>query len=130
MTNLELVRAIYAAWGRGDFDASDWADPEIEFVIPDGLDAGSWRGVDQMRAAWTGTLSAFHGLRVEAEEIREVDEERVLVLTRNSGRGKGSGVELGEITTLGANVFHVRDGKVARLVAYWDRDRALAELGG
>jgi len=53
----------------------------------------------------------------------------VLVLTHRVGRGKTSGLEVGQMRTQGANVFHARDGKVTKLVWYWDRDRALADLG-
>jgi ketosteroid isomerase-like protein len=80
-----------------------------------------------MAAAWGETLRAWEDFRAEAEEYRELDSERVLVLTTNSGRGKASGLEVGQIHTKGANVFHIRDGRVTRLVLYWDRERALAD---
>jgi ketosteroid isomerase-like protein len=45
---------------------------------------------------------------------------------RMRGRGKGSGVEVDQRR---ASVFYVRDGKVVRLALYWNRNRALADLG-
>ena len=72
---------------------------------------------------------AFEELRPEADDYRALDDERVLVLMHLSGRGKTSGLEVGDIQMKGANLFHVRDGKVTRLVLYWDRERAPPDVG-
>ena len=82
-----------------------------------------------MAEASRDTLSAWENARSEAEEYRELDDERVLVLTRFSGRGKTSGLEVARLGAAGARVFHIRSGKVTRYVCYYDRDRALTDLG-
>jgi hypothetical protein len=56
------------------------------------------------------------GSTVEADEYRELDEERVLVLARFARRGKTSGLEIGEVWTKAASVFQTRDGKVTKLL--------------
>jgi hypothetical protein len=127
--NLELVRSIYAAWEGGDFSATEWAHPEIEFVRGDSLFARSSKGLSGMAEGWRDWLSAWEEFRVEAEEFRELDDERVLVLSRFGGRGKTSGLEVGQVSPKGASVFHIRSGKVERLIVYGDREKALAELG-
>ncbi len=38
-------------------------------------------------------------------------------------------MELEEMRTGGANVLHVHDRKVTKMVIYFDRDRAVADLG-
>ena len=127
--NVEVVRSIYAAWERGDYSSAEWAHPEIGLVIADGPTPGSWTGVPAILEVWRETLSLFEGLRAEADEYRAVDDERVLVLMRFGGRGRTSGLEVGQMQAKGANVFHVRGGKVTRLVLYWDRGRAFADVG-
>ena len=124
--NLDLVRSLYAAWRHGDWSSAEWADPEIEFVVVDGPSPGIWTGVNGMVEGFRKVLDAWEGYRGEAEEYREIDEEKVLALITVSGRGKASGLH---VETPAANLFHIRDGKVTRLAIYWDRDLAFADLG-
>jgi hypothetical protein len=128
-TNLELLRGIYAGWERGDFFDTSWADPEIEFAIVGGPTDGTATGIPALAVAWTDFMRAWQDLRAELEEARPLDDERILVFTRNTGRGKTSGVELGELETYGANLFRIVDGRVTELVCYFDRERAIRELG-
>jgi ketosteroid isomerase-like protein len=124
--NLDLVRSIYAAFERGDYTAISWADPKIEFVLADRPAPGSWSGLDGMARAVRDGLDAWRGFSQKAQEFRELDERRVLVLNAYIGRGKTSGLQL---QSKGANLFHLRGGKVIALVHYWERERALADLG-
>ena len=98
-------------------------------VRADGPDPGSWTGAAGLVAAWRDFLSAWEGYRIGVEEYRELDAERVLVLTKRSGRGQTSGLEAGGMAAHGATVWHFSDGKVSRQVSYWDRDHAFTDLG-
>jgi 2-polyprenyl-3-methyl-5-hydroxy-6-metoxy-1,4-benzoquinol methylase/ketosteroid isomerase-like protein len=126
--NLDVARSICAAWERGDFGSVDWADADLEYVIADGLSPGSWRGRDGPAAGFRDFLRAWEGLRFEVDEYHELADGRVLVLHRLSGRGKTSGVDMGQFWTKGAHVFELRGGKVGRLILYFDRETALADL--
>ena len=42
-------------------------------------------------------LSAWEGVRLVAEEYRELDGERIVVLHRLTGRGKTSDLEAGQL---------------------------------
>jgi hypothetical protein len=86
-------------------------------------------GLAGMAQGWREMLNAWKGYRVEAARYRTLDDERVLVLSRQTGHGKASGFDLGQMQTENATLFHITDGKVTRLVIYWDGGRALADLG-
>jgi ketosteroid isomerase-like protein len=125
--NLDLVRSIYADWERGDFSGGEWAHPEIEYVRADGPEPESRRGFAEIARGNREMLSAWAGYRLKVEAYRELDNSRVLVLFRALGRGKRSGVEIESGNT--AQVWTLQDRKVTRIVFYYDRHRALADLG-
>src|SRR5438876_3438097 len=127
--NLDLVRSIYADWQRGDFRRVGWARHDIEYTDVDGLSPGCVTGLNAMAARWRDFVTDWGDFRAEAEEFRELDDERVLVFHRFSGRGKTSGVEVGPTGSKGACLFHVGNGKVMKLLLYSNRERALADLG-
>jgi len=132
--NLDLVRSIFADWERGDWFGPlmrSRAHPEIEFVrVGEGPDTGvggrgSWIGPDKAMRSWSDYLSAWEALGITADEYRELDGERLLVLTRIRGKGKTSGLQVNHATAV---LFQMREDKVKQLAIYWDRDQALADL--
>jgi ketosteroid isomerase-like protein len=128
-TNLDLVRSIYADWERGDYNDVTWAHPELEYVMAGGPDPGVWRGVRGMAEAFRGMLKAWTDWRVTADDYVEVDRERILVPYHFTARGRASGLEAGRLHTQGATLFELQAGRVRRIVQYFDRERAVADLG-
>jgi ketosteroid isomerase-like protein len=126
--NLDLVHSILADWERGDFSSAEWADSEIEYISaePVAIPIGP-TGLGEMARVWRDWLRAWDDFHVDGEEFREIDGERVLVLIRYGGRGSPSGMQVTPMEA--ACLFHVRDGKVVKLVLHRDRERALADLG-
>jgi ketosteroid isomerase-like protein len=128
-TNLDFVRSIYAATERGDYSSAEWADPDIEYVVADGPEPGTWTGLTEMARGMGQMLGAWERVHTKVDEYRELDDERVLVLLHHGGRGKTSGLELDALSTRGADIVYVRDGKAIKVVKYYDRERALADFG-
>ena len=126
--NVEIIRAMYEHWARGEFPA-DFYDPEVEHwrigaQTPDM--EGEFRGLEELSRAMREYLHPFSDLRIEAEEIIDLDDDRVLVLSRHTAVGKLSGApinhELGDLFTL-------RAGKIVRYDSYWDRAEAMKTVG-
>lgn len=127
--DLELVRSIYSAWERADYSSVDWAAPDMQYTLADGPSPGTWSGIDGMVRGFREVLAAWEDWGVIASNYLELPEGRVLVSFRCTGRGKSSGVNLEQLQVNGATLFEVTDGKVTRIVQYFDRDDALADLG-
>jgi ketosteroid isomerase-like protein len=136
--NLDLVRSVYAAWQRGDFTSTQWADPAIEFVITDGPWPGRWIGLAEMTHATRDFFSAWDEMRYEVE-YREIDHERVLALISHSGRGRTSGLDVTAVrakgrtsptyATAGSREPCSTSTASARLPTSASSDRRLAEGG-
>ena len=100
--NVEFVRSIYSAWERGDFSAAEWAAPRDRVRDRRGPHREPGLGVAGMAEAWREVLECLGGPAPEADEYRALDDARVLVLFRFSGRGKTSGLELGQMQSGGS----------------------------
>lgn len=126
-TNLELIRNIYAAFGRGDVPAVLAAlDERVDWRVigPVGLVpyAGSWPG-----RAGVGDFFAALGAALEIAEFEPqqflATGETVVVLGRESGRARPTGKPH---ATEWVHVFTIRAGRVVAFREYSDAS-AVAE---
>jgi limonene-1,2-epoxide hydrolase len=119
--NIARLRAAYAAFSRGDFDAAVAAGihPGFEYVPAGGL--APIRGAESFRA-WMEP-DAFDSLTVEPLEIA-INGDRALVRQHTTARGAGSGIEM-ETFTWGVWTID-DDGLAVRLEIFQDPDEAQA----
>jgi ketosteroid isomerase-like protein len=124
--NVEIVRRHLEAYLAGDNETALAAyDPAVEFdtsVRPDGRVHRGRQGVAEAMRVWTG---AFENWRLDVKEYIDAGD-KVLVVVRESGRGKGSGLEIDQDAF---GVFTLRDGRIVHWKGFVDRNDALKAAG-
>ena len=107
------------------FVEENW-DPELRYEEdPRWPGSGSYRGREQVRAAFEGYREVMGSPSLSVEKIMDAGNEQV-VLIRFSGTSAGSDLPWDH---LWAYRCRLRNGRLAYLRAYWDPDEALAEAG-
>jgi uncharacterized protein len=125
--NVEIVRAIYDAWARGERPGpTELLDTQIEYVNPAGaIEPGTRRGLAAFVAAVEKTDEGWEAWEMELERLHAAGD-RLAALVRYRARGRGSGVELeGRESAL----WTIRDGKVVRYEWFHDPNDAFDALG-
>ena len=126
--NVELVRAILEALGRGDRDAViACVHPEcVVDATRQVFNPATYVGIDGVRQLFAGMDENWDEMRVESREFIDAGD-RVVVIGRLVGRGKGSGVT---VERFNGQVWTVRDGLVVRLeIGYTDAEAVLEAAG-
>ncbi len=120
MSNSDLIRSLYAAFGRGDVKSIlDTLDPAIEWQSNGDAKIIPWGG---RRDGVAGTATFFQALAdnldFEAFEPKEFFEagETVIVLGRTKARVKKGGV----FDSDWAHVFTLKNGRLLRFREFYD----------
>jgi ketosteroid isomerase-like protein len=125
--NVDVVKLALEAFNGGDADAfADLTTPDLEWATGLGAVEGEiFRGREGVETYFDRLSSAWDGFRFLAHEFRDLDDV-VLVLGRLEGRGRAGGVPVD--SPVGA-VWNLRGGKIWRLRAYLDHDKAREVAG-
>ena len=94
--NIKTIRGAAAAFNRGDVDAwLEYLADDIDYRAIEGApdDPGPMHGKDAVRAYEQDWLDMFDDFKVEPMELIDAGEDRVIAVTKISGRAKLSGVE-------------------------------------
>ena len=118
--DLSLLEGVLGEWSRGEFWNAEAYAEDVVFVVS-GPDGAEYHGIDGLTAAWRDFLSAWDDFRIETERVVRGKGDVYALLMRLQARGKGSGVDTDAQV---ANVVNMRDGRIARLEMFWDREAA------
>lgn len=125
--DIESLRRAFESFGRGDIgEMMDFSSPDV--VVHDAPElpgGGVHHGREAVRRGLEDIRATFDDLEIVPETFTRVDE-RILVVFRAKGHGRGSGIPL-DVQL--ANVFTMKDGFVVEWHAYASEELAREALG-
>jgi|ERR1700730_11790450 len=124
--NVEIAKRSVDAFNRRDLDALlDLATPDCVMfsqLLDATADFQGREGLERFYGMLSDSWEEFHSV---IEEYRDLGD-RVLMLGRNTGRGKGSGVTIDAPT---ATIYDFREGKISLIRLFLDQAEALRAAG-
>jgi ketosteroid isomerase-like protein len=125
---VDLVRLGFEAAQRGEMAAFDgMTTPDLVLVQPPEVpDAKTYEGRGAVAEAMEDWPNQWEDFRMDLIEILDAGDEVAVSVTRHRGRGRESGIEMD------FEVFYVqrgRDGKLARLEMFFNREQAFEAAG-
>ena len=125
--NVDIVRRGYEAFREGGIEAAaELLDPDIEWIPPkESPHAGTYRGPNAVKSEVQEFTSPFEGYEWEPREFIDAGD-RVVVIGYHRGRGRQSGVEIGQEET---HVWTLRQGRITRMEMFHERAEAFEAAG-
>jgi uncharacterized protein len=126
--NVEVVERLAPAFNRRDLtEFLELLDPDVEWVpLLAVLEGRVYRGHEEVRQWIEDLATDWEFFEVYYDELHDLGDQ-VLALGGWRGRGRASGVELGDRPATW--LLDLRDGKVARLRTFTDRAEAIEAVG-
>ena len=123
--NVEIVRRGFTAWSRGDTTALiQDLDPDVVIHV-DQAGQGAYRGHEGAIKSLVDWTEDFDDFKVIPEEFLG-NGDHVVVRTRQTGRGKSSGVPMEGLFWF---VYEMREGKAVRVDVLVTEQAALEAAG-
>ena len=120
--NVEIVRRVYDALNRGDWDAV-FRDmhPDVEVTTQRGPAAGTHRGRQAVQGFIEDYNAAFESVVSEPEEFLE-NGDQVLALVNRRARPKGGSID---IEVRNGHLWTVRGGTILSMRSFPDPEEAI-----
>jgi ketosteroid isomerase-like protein len=125
--NVEIVRRIYDAMNRNDWDAAFRdAHPDFEVTFKEGPRAGTHRGRETLQEVADDLRAGFESWVSEPLQLIESGDQ-VVAIVNNRLRPKGG--TRGEFAYRNGTIFTIRNGTVLSMVGYPTPEEALEAAG-